>query len=224
MSLPLHYPGVMNPLDFDTLRAHLRTRLQAPLPGLGAQLTMAPPYRAELMRQVMNHTWRDAGVLVGITPGPVGPALILTLRRDDLKHHAGQVSFPGGAVDPDETPDGAAVREAFEEVGIEARHIEIMGALSPLHVPPSGFCVYSFVAAVGPEASLTACDSEVACIIKAPLSDFLDTAGKQHHSRVIAGTPVRVPHYNVDGHIVWGATAMIIAELVSVINGTYLDS
>jgi 8-oxo-dGTP pyrophosphatase MutT (NUDIX family) len=207
----------MNLLDTDALVAHLRKMLAGPLPGLPAQMSMSPPYRADLVARVEANAWRDAAVLIAIRPTALGPSLILTARSTDLRHHPGQVSFPGGRVEKGESFEVTALREAEEEIGLAPSEVEILGSLTPLHVPPSRFCIYPFVAAIHTDTALCPCDVEVAAILHAPIAELADPATRRNHMRRFGDVHVEVPCFDVEGYEVWGATAMILAELLAIL-------
>ena len=128
------------------LTARIRSALQAPLPGLEAQLRLAPRPRVGWDPSQVPDGLRDAAALVLLYPVDGEPHVLLTVRGA-LRHHTGQVSFPGGAVDAGETLEHAAVREAVEEVGVVASDIQVLGRLTSLHIPVSGFLLHPVVAA-----------------------------------------------------------------------------
>ncbi len=131
---------VMTPATLSSLETFLTRRLRDPLPGAAAQQRFAPiPVRPGWAPDLTPDTARRAAVLLLLYPGATGPALPLTVRHPDLPHHAGQVSLPGGALDPGESPDAAALREATEEIGVAAGQVRLLGALSTLWIAVSNF-------------------------------------------------------------------------------------
>lgn len=138
--------------------------------------------------------------------------VVLTKRPQTLKNHSGQVSFPGGRVDAGETHQQAAVRELWEEVGVTADHITVLGKLTPLYIYPSDFEVYPFVAWSPARPTYTPNPAEVEQIIEPTLTQLSDLANWQTHQREINDHTFDVPQIDVDGTIVWGATAMMLAE------------
>jgi 8-oxo-dGTP pyrophosphatase MutT (NUDIX family) len=136
----------------------------------------------------------------------------LTVRREDLPHHPGQVSLPGGALDPGETPESAALREATEEIGIDPHAVRIAGSLSSLWVIVSNFVVYPFVAVTdsGPRSCRRA--GEVAHLLEVPVRDVRDQSRLHWDSWRRGHVDVHYPFFDLGGPAVWGATAMMLGE------------
>jgi 8-oxo-dGTP pyrophosphatase MutT (NUDIX family) len=191
------------------------------LPGLLAQLRMAPiprPGTDRILDPSLN--CRRAGVLALLYPAAdasadplAGLRLALTRRTDSVDNHRGQISFPGGSLEPDETTQQAALRETWEELGVDPAGLAVLGALSPLYIPPSGFCIYPTVAYVNRRPAFTPTPSEVAEILEPSLAHLLAPATRREEIWELRGATVRVPFYAVGPHKVWGATAMVLAEL-----------
>jgi 8-oxo-dGTP pyrophosphatase MutT (NUDIX family) len=192
----------------------LERRLSGTLPGVSAQLQMAPAHREALMRETKTpRNARDAAVLVAITD-PEHPSLVLTERRPDLKHHPGQISFPGGRREPDEDLLATALRESEEEVGLTAADVTILGQLSSLYVPPSRYHVYPFVGIVYGSPGLAPASDEVSRIILADLDVLCDPRTRTTEVQRFGDRDVEIPFFDLGGDKIWGATAMMIAELV----------
>ena len=205
------------PLSLSTLASRLADRLTHSLPGAEAQLTMAPRYsarRGDL--SVADRDCREAGVLVLLLPHDDDPMVVLTVRREHLPDHAGQISFPGGQREHDEELPATALREAHEEIALPPEHVQLLGELTPLYIPPSNFCVHPFVGTATSPPVLRPTDEEVEQVLQVPLSHLLDPATRTHETRHLSGQDVEVPYYDVAGHIVWGATAMMLAEFLAV--------
>ena len=213
------------PLSLDRLVATLDTQLRQPLPGAAAQQTMAPRYEAGHRRPPTEDTdCTDAGVLALLYPDETGaPAVLLTVRRNDLAHHPGQISFPGGRCEADEAPCDTARREAHEEVGLPSSTYTVLGALTPLYIPPSGFCAHPFVAVCPNAPCITLQKSEVEAVLPVPIPILLDPATRTVETWTLRGRAIDVPFYAVDGHTVWGATAMMLAELLQVIRNASIS-
>ena len=200
--------------NIDQIADKLSFRLAGSLPGLQAQLGMAPAHREELLREFApTDGTREAAVLVAVT-GHSRPAIVLTERRSNLKHHPGQISFPGGRREPEEDLQDTALREASEEIGLSSQYVQILGALTPLYIPPSRYHVYPFVGVVSHAASLAPSDDEVSQIILADVDQLCNPATRSTEVRTLRGQTVDIPFFDLDGHKIWGATAMMIAELV----------
>ncbi|MCP4428338.1 MAG: CoA pyrophosphatase [Chloroflexi bacterium] len=181
-----------------------------------AQTKMTPIPRAHSRPASMPGKARLGGVLVLLYCYRNEIHLVLTRRRDDLSDHAGQVSFPGGKHENGETFRETAVREAHEEIGVHPDQLTILGQLTPLYISPSDFEVHPTVAWYdnGERPYFTPSDNEVAEILETPLSYLLDPASRGEEMWTIHDYNVRVPFFNVQGHKVWGATAMMLSELV----------
>lgn len=183
---------------------------------------MAPRYSArQEALSTQDKDCREAGVLAVFVPQPsASPAIVLTVRREDLPDHAGQISFPGGQREGTETLSETALREAEEEIALAPQSVELLGTLTPLYIPPSNFCVHPHVGVVEHNPALTPTDREVERVLRAPLDHLLDPETRVVEPWTLHGTRVEVPYYDVDGHTVWGATAMMLAELLAVIHDT----
>jgi 8-oxo-dGTP pyrophosphatase MutT (NUDIX family) len=200
------------------LEARIRVGLENELPGPEAQNLLAPRPRRGWQPGVVPPDCRRSAVLLLLFPGALGgPALLLTKRHASLLNHAGQVALPGGAVEEGETLEAGALREAHEEVGLHAAGVRILGRLSPLHVPVSGFVLYPIVAACGERPVLHPTPGEVDRILEAPLELLADARSYSVELRSFRGSDYRVPFVEVEGEKVWGATAMVLAEFLSLI-------
>ena len=202
------------------LTARIRTALQAPLPGLDAQLRLAPRPRVGWDPHHPPDGLRDAAALVLLYPVDEAPHVLLTVRGA-LRHHTGQVSLPGGAVDAGETFEHAAVREAVEEVGVVASDIQVLGRLTSLHIPVSGFLLHPVVAAADARPRFMAAPGEVARLLEVPLALLGDEETVRYERRTFERqnrlVDVEVPFFDVHGEKVWGATAMVLAEFLALI-------
>ena len=145
--------------------------------------------------------------------------IVLTVRADTLRH-GGQVSLPGGVVEPGETYEQAALREAHEEVALPLAPVRVLGALTPLDIPVSGFRLHPIVAATPEAPLLTPADSEVAQILEIAVHDLLDSANFVRTRRERDGVRYVVPAFRVSGRDVWGATAMVLAEFLALLGWT----
>lgn len=160
---------------------------------------------------------RPAAVLILLFPDEIGEArLLLTERTDRGGHHSGEVSFPGGRVEPHDVDLVAtALREASEEVGLDpvAARVRVLGTLSVQWIPVSNFSVTPVLAVAERRPDLTPQDSEVAAILEAPVAAFLPGAELLHVEREIRGVEIRYAAYPIDGLAVWGMTARVLGGL-----------
>jgi 8-oxo-dGTP pyrophosphatase MutT (NUDIX family) len=162
---------------------------------------------------------RQAAVLALLYPRSAGGlAVVLTRRRDDLRAHSGQISFPGGKRDPrDASFQETALRETHEELGIAPQAVRMLGQLAQTYIPPTHYNVHPFVGYAEQLPALHPNESEVAEVLHLPLDALLDPQTRHTETRLIGGFPVHVPYYLLkqDGqaHKIWGATAIMLSEL-----------
>ncbi len=197
----------------------LEKRLKAPLPGLAAQMEMAPePRPGTRSLEEAEETCLRAGVLVLIYPRRGRLHFLLTRRTELVLHHRGQISLPGGARHEGESLEMTAIRETTEELGMPLDGVRVLGRLTPLYIPPSNFCIYPTVACL-PEApaSFRPQPDEVAEVIEAPLDALLDPSAAKRETWIFEGRTMLVPYYGLGENKVWGATAMVLAELARVL-------
>lgn len=190
--------------------------MSRPLPGLEAQLRMAPSPRLGWDPLRFPEGARDGAGLLLVYPHDDTLQFTLTVRGSELRNHTGQVSLPGGRVDEGESFEDAALREAEEEIGVDPRAVEIIGRLSPLHIPVSGYILHPVVGFATMRPAFQRAEWEVARIIEAPVSVLGDgrIVKREIRTRTVNGQviDVDVPFYDIDGEKVWGATAMVLAE------------
>ncbi len=197
----------------------LAARLDRPLPGpmvgtrfepqpaLGQRYDDAPPGA------------KQAAVLVLLYPHEDRWHVPLTLRPVDLPVHGGQVSLPGGAVQPDETSPEAAIREFHEELGALGHPIRLLGPLSPVYVHASNFRIEPWVGATERRPEMVPNAAEVERLLEVPLDHLLDPGNFGSHQRTYRGQPYTAPHFSFPPYRIWGATCMILGELVTLLEG-----
>ena len=142
---------------------------------------------------------------------------MLTVRADTVRH-AGQISLPGGVVEPGETFEQAARRETHEEIALPLEAARVLGALTPIDIPVSGFRLHPLAAALDArQQALHPADAEVARILEVDVDELCDPANFRTHARVRDGQPLAVPGFHVGSCEIWGATAMILAEFLALL-------
>lgn len=197
------------------LERTLRVRLAETLPGVEAQRRFAPaPPRAGWKLGEYPDTARQAAALLLVYPGDRGPTIPLTVRASGLARHAGQISLPGGAVDAGETLAQAATREAAEEIAVDPADVIVLGELTPVHVLVSGFTLHPVVGVTHRTPQFVAAPGEVAEILEVSVADLRDASSIRRGTRVREGLAVEYPYFDLLGHQVWGATAMILGEFI----------
>ena len=193
--------------------------MKDPLPGWEAQKKMAPPGRDSDWK--IPDDAKNSGVLVLLYPNSSETLnLVLMKRAEDGRTHGGQISFPGGRwEETDSDFVHTALREAEEEVGVPQEHVEVLGQLTDLYIPPSNFMVYPTVGIAHKRPSFVPDPVEVAEIIEVELSTFLNeqVQGSFEINHRL-GFRFHTPGYQVQGHTVWGATAMILSELGAILD------
>ena len=209
--------GAFTLVDLIRLRDALANRL----PGLSAQLRMAPSPRVGWDPHVIPDGTRAGAGLLLLYPHEETHHLILTVRGAGLRNHTGQVSLPGGGVDAGESIEAAALREAQEEIGIDPATVDVLGRLTPLHIPVSGFLLHPVVGFTSMRPAFQRAEWEVARIIEAPVSLLSDRSivKSEMRTRTVRGQPIdiTVPYYDIDGEKVWGATAMVLSEFCAIL-------
>jgi 8-oxo-dGTP pyrophosphatase MutT (NUDIX family) len=194
----------------------LTRRLQQPLPGRAAQQRFEPEGSGGRHFSVPEGA-RGAAVIVLLYRSAGDWHLPLTLRPTTLPVHAGQVSLPGGMIEPGETPYVAAIRELEEELGVAATGIQPLGMLTPLYVAVSNFAVTPWVATIDAPPQITPNPAEVAAVLDPSLTHLLNPANIESAHFESHGFSVQAPCYVWREHRIWGATSMILAELVDVV-------
>ena len=156
---------------------------------------------------------KDAAVLVPIYLDSGALHAVFTKRRDDLKRHAGEISFPGGRQDfPDEDLRTTALRETEEEIGLATADVELVGALEPVGTFVTNYKIHPFVGVIRPGHAWTPQPTEVEEVLELSLPDLV--AGFESRRLLKKGVPIKTPTYTVGRHFVWGATARIVEHLL----------
>lgn len=189
-----------------------------PLPGEAAHRKLAPLQRINELAHIniSERNPQEAGVMAVFYPDlEQATRMVLILRKTYKGVHSNQIGFPGGRVEPEDNDlADTALRETEEEVGIPRENIEIVREMSRLYIPPSNFWVQPYVGLLSETPELRPQESEVEKILEVSLKDFLDDSNiiTEKLSTSYA-TNIDVPAYRLNGHIVWGATGMMLSEI-----------
>ncbi len=195
----------------------LQSRLSRSLPGRNAQKIMAPyPRNGKPNRthyEPANDDFRNSSVLIPFIDWKEDLEIVLTLRTQSI-NHGGQLSFPGGGKEGDETIEETALREAQEEIGLHTQSVDIIGQLTPLYVGHSDNMVTPVIAFLRKEQVFTPNPNEVDEILTVPIHDLVKEHNLVEENWDLRGTPYHVPFWNIHRVPLWGATAMMMSELV----------
>ncbi|MBT6438997.1 MAG: CoA pyrophosphatase [Flavobacteriales bacterium] len=206
---------------FDIFQSKLLAELEKPLPGIEAHFKLAP-YKRLIGKNAREKdpSPKLSAVLALLFPKNNEPHILLTLRNTYKGVHSKQVSFPGGKREKIDTSfEQTALRETEEEIGINTKSIQILGKLTEVYIPPSRFLVHPFVG-VTPSSPIFKPDAhEVSEIIECPISQLLDDSIIKEKNIFLTTTQqkMKTKYFDVNGHVVWGATAIMLSELKDII-------
>jgi 8-oxo-dGTP pyrophosphatase MutT (NUDIX family) len=201
----------------------LKQKLRQPLPGITSHLKMAPRHRVEEFSSFASiiPLARNSAVLILLFPVNGNLKTVFIQRSVYEGIHSGQISFPGGKHEKsDKDFEATALRETFEEIGVGPDKIEIIAQLTDFYIPPSNFLVKVFVGYSSQQPVFTPDHKEVQSILEVDIDDFYDSrniADKEFYS-TSRKTTVNAPCFLVNGMEIWGATAMMLSELLDVLN------
>ena len=193
----------------------LKFRLKSDIPGLSAHKKMAPKIGEKFFRDFKPTSYaKSSAVLALFTNFDTNIEIMFTLRSENISH-SGQISFPGGRMESDETPEQTALRETYEETGITSDIIQIIGRGSVLYVPPSNSIITPVIGLLNKEPELILNPDEVQEIFFVPFSHFITQQTIKMQTKNFDGHNVELPYWDVHHSTpLWGATAMMLMEIV----------
>jgi 8-oxo-dGTP pyrophosphatase MutT (NUDIX family) len=205
-------------MDIHELADKLQERLAKPLPGSKSHLKMASSARIKWNREMPDASKaRESAIMILLYPDQGEIYSVLILRPDYGGVHSGQVSFPGGQVEKTDTSLAeTALRETMEEIGLDTISVNIIGRLSRLYIPPSNFNVHPFIGYLEKKPALVPDPEEVASIHEVRIVDLINPANYSIKQIKTRYAELRAPCILLNGLTIWGATAMIISELIDV--------
>ncbi len=206
--------------QLEDISKKLKFRLSLPLPGIDAQMKMAHlERRINFSHSKIPDYARMGAVLILLyeDEGALKTCFIERTQYDGV--HSGQIAFPGGKREPEETLEQTALRETEEEVGVQQTDIVILGQLTALYIPPSNFLVHPFVGAISYKPSFILQAEEVAEVFEIKIDELSDERFRgEKIISLSSGVTVQTPYFGYQGKTVWGATAMIISEFLEVLD------
>lgn len=205
-------------MNFDEFLKSISKLKNKPLPAEAAQMKMAPPFRKTLLELQKNakKNAKQAGVLALFYPDlNNNTTLVLILRKTYKGVHSAQIGFPGGKLEEtDISLKETALRETFEEIGVPIETINIVKTLSQVYIPPSNFFVQPFMGITRNTPTFVEQEDEVEAVIEVSLQHFLDdNILVEKKVKTSYSVEIEVPAFKLNGHIVWGATAMMLSEI-----------
>ena len=204
-------------ITINKIAEQIKERLKKPLPGNEAHLTTRIKTKSEVTFPNTEETARPAAVLILLFPFEDEIQFFLTKRTEDVEHHKGQISLPGGIRENDESLNETALRETKEEVGIDSTKIIISGSLTPFFIPVTGYIVHPFIGWCKEKPSTKIHDVEVNQLFSVSITELMDEKILQTEQWNIRGYDAIVPYYNFGKCKVWGATAAILSEFKSIL-------
>ena len=170
-------------------------------------------------KYIEKKAFTPAAVLILLYPIEDKWHFFLTKRTDNVEHHKGQISLPGGMLEKGESHKEAAIRETFEELGVQSRDINIIGPLTPLYIPISNFKIFPFVGWLKSAPKLNIQSKEVSKVFSPSIYSLKDPKTKKIKDSILLGQKVQIPFFNLKNEIVWGATSMILSEFKKILKG-----
>ncbi len=203
---------------YPSILKHLEEAFNSELPGIEAHSKMLPPGRRLASSEDEIALVKQSSILLLLFPEGEKIFTCLTRRPPTMTFHPGQISFPGGKVEKEDlSAEMTALREAREEIGIDTSTIRILGKLSDLYLEVSGFSIQPFLAWADQKPDFLVNSGEVEELILFPLSDFVTNETISETELDTFTGPLRIKYYPFNGEIIWGATAMILSEMIEIL-------
>jgi 8-oxo-dGTP pyrophosphatase MutT (NUDIX family) len=205
--------------DFNAFKDALSKGFTAGLPGVEAQYRLVPPDRQRPnFDEILTKNPRKAGVLALFYPVAEVPHLVLMKRNTYPGVHSGQISLPGGqAEDLDGNLIETALRETHEEIGVHRKYISVLGNLTQVYIPPSNFLVQPVIGVSHKRPDFIPEIKEVSELLEVAFTEFFNPANFRETRVEARGFVMQVPAYHINNHIIWGATAMMISEIIALL-------
>ena len=199
-------------MDFQHFITQLEITITNYLPGEESQQKMRVNYDQSIELPFSKNNSTASAVLILLYLEDNEIHFFLTKRSNELEHHKGQISLPGGTQEENEELTHTALRETQEEIGINKTSISIIGSMTPLFVPVTGFMIHPFIGYSSNKLEPTPDPSEVEAIFSVNILDLLNETNQTIEKRNIRGYDVEVPYFKLNNYEVWGATSMILSE------------
>ena len=203
-------------MEFENLIFHLNQSLNNALPGEDSHKKMKVNFSNNTKLPFSKKKAKPAAVLILLYPNNDKTYFYLTKRADTEKYHKGQIYIPGGSKENNETLLDTALRETQEEIGIDKNEISILGKITPLFIPVTGFMITPFVSYISKKPKTILDEIEVAELLSVNIRDLLNN-DILIMDRDINGSSVSIPYFSLNNHQVWGATSMVLSELKDII-------
>ena len=203
----------MDPLFINNLKKRLKQRL----PGKTAQNKMKVIPEISIKNSLSIEKNRPAAVLILLYPSKDDWYFFLTKRTQKVDHHKGQISLPGGMIEKNELQEDAAIRETYEEIGVLQKKIKIIGQLTKISIPVSGFNILPFIGWTNNKPKTNIQPTEVEKVFSVSIKTLINKNKKKNTKKVLYGVPVTIPYFDFDNEMVWGATSIILSEFKSIL-------
>ena len=204
-------------VEFEKFIFHLKKRINTNLPGKDSHKKMKVNYSEKIKFPYSKNEAKPAAVLLLLYPNNSKIYFYLTKRTESLKYHKGQISLPGGSKEKGETLLETALRETEEEIGINKTEISILGNITPLFIPVTGFIMTPFIGFISKRPLIKLDSTEVAAIFSVNILDLINN-DKLITYRQIKGKNLNIPYFSLNNHQVWGATSMVLSEFKDIIH------